>query len=51
MCWVVNTLADVWIQMKYPVPLSMSRFYIIVFHNQSHSAIRPRAYSSGSSSK
>ena len=28
-CWITDSVANVWIQIKYPVPLSMSGLYII----------------------
>src|SRR6218665_1481747 len=38
MSWIFDSTANVWIQMKYQVPLSMSGFYIIIIHNRSDSS-------------
>ena len=38
MSWIFDSTANVWIQMKYPVNLYMSGFYIIIVHNRSDSS-------------
>src|SRR6218665_1828484 len=39
MSWIIDATANVWIQMKYPIPSSMSGFYIIIVHNRSDSSV------------
>src|SRR6218665_1498936 len=39
MSWITDATAHVWIQMKYPIPLSMSGFYTIIVHNRSDSYV------------